>query len=99
MIRGVNRETREAVKDAAKTEGVSVGAWVRRCLIRALDATPDGPATVVELSERMRVLEARLSVLEKSHRTLHQEVHIADRLTTKFESKKQTRWRRTKKSK
>jgi len=98
MIRGVNRETREAVKDAAKTEGVSVGAWVRRCLIRALDATPDGPATVVELSERMRVLEARLSVLEKSHRSLHQKVYIAE-LTTKSASKKQMRWRRTKKSK
>ena len=99
MIRGVDREIRNAVKNAAKTEGVSVGTWVRRSLVRALDATADGPANVIELSEHMRVLEARLSVLENSHRSLHQEVHIADRLTTKFESKKQTRWRRTKKSK
>jgi len=92
MIRGVDREIRNAVKDAAKAEGVGVGTWVRRSLVRALDATADGPATVMDLSEHIRILGARLSVLEKSHRALHQKVHVTDRLT-----EKRTRWRRTKK--
>src|SRR4051794_10787742 len=67
MIRGVDRKTRKAIKDAAKAEGASVGTWVRRALQRALDASADGPATVMDLSERLRVLGARLSVIEKSH--------------------------------
>jgi hypothetical protein len=99
MIRGVDREIRKAIKDAAKAEGVSVGTWVRRSLVRALDATADGPATVMDLSEHVRVLGARLSVLEKSYRALHQEVHVTGRLTAKSASEKRTRWRRTKKLK
>jgi hypothetical protein len=99
MIRGVGRDIRKAVKDAAKTEGVNVGAWVRRSIVRALDATADGPTTVHELSEHVRLLGARLSVLEKSHRALHQQVHAADRLAGTSATEKRTRWRRTKKSK
>ena len=99
MIRGVDREIRKAIKDAAKAEGVSVGAWVRRCLVRSLGATADGPATVMDLSERVRVLGARLSVLEKSHRALHRELHVSDRLAANSAGEKRTRWRRTKNSK
>ena len=82
MIRGVDREIRKAIKDAAKAEGISVGIWVRRGLLRTLEATANGPATLLDLSERMGVLEARLSVLEKSHRALHQSVQATDRPTT-----------------
>lgn len=99
MIRGVDREIRKAIKDAAKAEGVSVGTWVRRSLVQALDASADGPATVMDLSERVRALAARLSVLEKSHRALHRELHVADRLAANSASGKRARWRRTKKSK
>jgi hypothetical protein len=99
MIRGVDRKIRKAVKDAAKTEGTSVGTWVRRALLRALDTTADSPATLVDLSERMRVLAARLSVLEKSHRNLHQSVHASEDLIGKSESEKRNRWPRTRKSK
>jgi hypothetical protein len=97
MIRGVDREIRNAVKDAAKVEGVSVGTWVRRSLVQALDATAGGPTTLRDLSEHMRILGARLSVLENSHRALHRKVHVTNRLTDA--SEKRTRWRPTKKSK
>jgi hypothetical protein len=99
MIRGVDREIRKAIKDAAKAEGVSVGTWVRRSLVRALDASADAPATVMDLSERVRVLGARLSVLEQSHRALHQKLHVTDRLAANSAGEKRARWRRTKKSK
>ncbi len=95
MIRGVDREVRKAAKDAAKAEGLSVGAWVRRSIVRALEAAADGPAAAMDLSQRMRLLEARLSVLEKSHLDLHQKVRSAG----KPASEKQTSWKRPKKSK
>lgn len=99
MIRGVDHRTRKAIKDAAKAEGTSLGTWVRRALLRALDTTADGPATLMDLSERMRVLAARLSVLEKSHRDLHQSVHASESLIGKSEGEKRNRWPRTRKSK
>jgi hypothetical protein len=99
MIRGVDREIRRAVKDAAKAEGVSVGTWVRRSLVRALEASADGPATVTDLSERLRLMGARLSVLETSHRALHHEIHAADKLAATSVGAKRTQWRRTRKSK
>ena len=98
MIRGVGRDIRKAVKDAAKTEGVSVGAGARRSIVRALDVTADGPPSVIALTERAHVA-ACLSVLERSHRALHQEVHAANRLVGTSATEKRTRWRRTKKSK
>ena len=99
MIRGVDREIRKAIKDAARAEGISVGTWVRRSLLRALDATADGPATLIDLSEKVRILGARLSVLEKSHRALHQSVHTADRLPAKSAAEQRSQWRRIKRSK
>jgi hypothetical protein len=99
MIRGMDPKVRKAVKDAAKAEGTSVGTWVRRALLRALDATADGPATVIDLSERIRILGARLSVLEKSHRELHHKVHAPDDLIGKSERENRKKWRRTRKSK
>lgn len=82
MIRGVDPATRKVVKAAAKAEGVSVGRWVRRALAAALNTAADGPSTADRLSERIRLLEARLDVLEKSHRTLHHRVLATDyRLT------------------
>jgi hypothetical protein len=99
MIRGVDREIRKAVKDAAKAEGVSVGAWVRRSMVRGLEASADAPATMMDLSEHMRLLAARLALLEKSHRALYQRVHVADTRTATSASAKRTRWRRTKTSK
>jgi hypothetical protein len=95
MIRGVDREIRKAVKDAAKAEGASVGTWVRRSLVRALAAAAKGPAAAADLSEHVRLLEARLSVLEQSHRALNQKVHVADRLSANAAGEKRTRWRRT----
>jgi len=97
MIRGVDREIRKAIKDAAKVEGVSVGTWVRRCLVRGLDASANAPATMTDLSEHMRMLGSRLTVLEKSYRALHQEVHVANGRSSANENR--ARWRRTKKSK
>lgn len=99
MIRGVDRETRKAIKDAARAEGISVGIWVRRGLLRTLEATANGPATLLDVSERMGALEARLDTLEKSHRLLHRRVHAADRPTTIAASEQRAKWRRTKKSK
>jgi hypothetical protein len=101
MIRGVDREIRKAVKDAAKAEGVSVGTWVRRSLVRALAVAAKGPAAAADLSELVRVLEARLSVLETSHRALNQKVHdqksyAAGALSADAAGEKRTRWRRTK---
>jgi outer membrane murein-binding lipoprotein Lpp len=97
MIRGVDREIRKAVKDAARAEGISVGTWARRSLVRGLDASADGPATVMEPSKQVRLLGARLSLLKKSHRALHRDVHAADRPTAN--SARERRWRPTKKSK
>ena len=99
MIRGVDRAIRKAVKDAAKAEEVSVGTWVRRAMLRALHATADGPATVTDLSERVRVLGARLSLFEKSHHALHRKVHVIDRLSAKSTSDNPTPCRRAKKLK
>ena len=99
MVRGVDRKIRKAVKDAAKAEGTNVGTWVRRALLRALDTTAEGPATMMDLSERMRVLAARLSVLEKSHRELHRKVHAPDNPIAKPDIETRKRWRRTRTSK
>ena len=99
MIRGVDREIRKAIKDAAKAEGSSVGTWVRRALLRALDATADGPATVMDVSERLRILSARLSVVEKSHRDLHRKVHATSGLVARSERETRKRWPPTRKSK
>ena len=99
MIRGVGRDIRNAAKDAARKEGVGVGAWVRRSIIRALNATADEPATVAELSEHVRILGACLSIPENLHRTLHQEVHAADGPAALSTAKKRMRWRHTRKSK
>jgi hypothetical protein len=98
MIRGVDRKVRKAVKEAAKGEGVGVGVWVRRALVRALDSSADGPPTVMSLNDRMRILGARLTVLEKSHRDLHQKLYV-DTLAAKSANEKRTRWRPTSKSK
>ena len=70
MIRGVDRQVRKAVKNAAKAEGVGVGVWVRRVLVQALESPGGGPATASNLGEKIRLLGARLSALEKSHRSL-----------------------------
>jgi hypothetical protein len=95
MIRGIGREIRKAVKDAAKTEGVSVGTWVRRSIVQGLDAAANGSTTFVELSKDVRMIAARLTVLEKSHRELHQKVHAADTLTSISSIEKRRKWRRT----
>jgi hypothetical protein len=99
MIRGVDREIRKAVKNAAKAEGIGLGTWVRRSLVRSLDVASKGPATVTDLAERMRQLEARLSVLERSHRALHQKVDVGVRPAAKVRIQKQASWKRTRKSK
>ena len=99
MIRGVDHEVRKAVKNAAKAEGMSVGTWVRRSLMRSLDVASKGPATVTDLAERMRLLEARLSVLERSHRALHQKASVGVRPAAKLAIQKQVTWKRTRKSK
>jgi hypothetical protein len=72
---------------------------VRRSIVRGLDATANGPTTFVELSKDVRMIAARLTVLEKSHRELHQEVYAADTPTSVSTTEKRGKWRRTKKSK
>jgi hypothetical protein len=99
MIRGIDREVRKAIKDAAKAEGVSVGTWVRRSLVRALRTAAESPASLMDLSEHVRILGARLDVLEKSHRALHEKIKVAGRPAADAASKRRTRWLRTKKSK
>jgi hypothetical protein len=99
MIRGVDREIRKAVKNAAKAEGVSVGAWVRRALLSSLDIASKGPATVADLAEQARLLEARLSVLERSHRSLHQKLQTGARPAARIANQKQVSWKKTRKSK
>src|SRR5262245_5037592 len=99
MIRGVDRETREAIKDADRAEGTNVGTWVRRALLRSLEAKAQGRATSRDANERLRVLEMRLSVLEKSDRHLHHKTHAPGRLIDKSESENPKKWRRTEKSK
>lgn len=99
MIRGVDRQVRKAVKSAAKAEGVGVGVWVRRVLVQALESPGGGPATASNLGDKIRLLGARLSALEKSHRSLNQKLHVPDKLATKSVSEKRAEWRRTSKSK
>jgi hypothetical protein len=99
MIRGVDREIRKAVKNAAKAEGVSVGTWVRRSLTRSLDVASKGPATITDLAERTRLLEARLGVLEGSHRTLHQKIQASVRPAARAANQKRVSWKKTRKSK
>jgi hypothetical protein len=99
MIRGVDREVRKAIKEAAKAEGLSVGSWVRRSLQRALNAAADGPSSMLDLNERMRLLDARLTTLEKSHRTLHRQFQLADRSGANLKDVKRGSWTRTRKSK
>jgi hypothetical protein len=80
MIRGVDLAIRKVVKATAKAEGVTLGRWVLRALQVALDSAAGAPVTVDRLSKRVQVVEARLDVLEKSHRALHHLV-LANRLT------------------
>jgi hypothetical protein len=91
MIRGVDREIRKAVKNAARTEGVSVGVWVRRALERGLEVAAKRPAG--DLNEHVHILEARLSVLEQSHRNLHHKVHAAARPAGTAAKRKQS-WKK-----
>ena len=97
MIRGVDREIRKAVKNAARTEGVSVGVWVRRAIERGLDVAAKRPTG--DLSEHVHVLEARLSVLERSHRNLHQKVTAGARPAGKAANRKSSWKTPTRKSK
>jgi hypothetical protein len=84
MIRGVDAATRKVVKAAAKAEGVSLGRWVGRALATALGTAGARASSVDGLNERIRLLEARLEVLENSHRTLHHRILANDyRLTPK----------------
>jgi hypothetical protein len=99
MIRGVDREIRRSIKEAARAEGISVGTWVRRCLQRALKAPPDDPTSVMDLREQLRKFEVRLDILENSTRALPPKIHVADTRTGQSASEKRTRWRRTAKSK
>jgi hypothetical protein len=92
MIRGVDPATRRAVKAAAEAEGMSVGRWVRRALSAALDAAAASPSTADTMDARLRLIEARLDVVEKSHRTLHHRVLASDyRLTpTRYQDRIRT---------
>jgi hypothetical protein len=98
MIRGVDPATRRDVKARAKAEGMSLGRWVLRAIKSALDATADTPSTVDGLHKRLRILEARLDVLEQSHRTLHHHVLATDNRLTPQTQKNRNRWTRAKKS-
>ena len=98
MIRGVDREIRKAIKDAAKSrrdQRRDMGAPRPAANARS-DREWSGHRAGFERTG-CGVLEARLSVLEKSHRALHQSVQATDRPTTNGASEQ--RWRRTKKSK
>lgn len=99
MIRGVDRDIRKAVKEAAKAEGVGVGTWVRRAIVHALDAASDGPASSVDLAKRLHLLTVRLSVLEKSHRALHQQIQLAGRVPNRAANQKRKSWTQIRKSK
>jgi len=66
MIRGVDKAMRKAIKDAAKAEGISIGAWVTRALRRALDRAPDQPADIVTLADAVEMLDARVTMLEQA---------------------------------
>ena len=92
MIRGVDPATRKVVKSAAKAEGMSVGRWVRRALAAALDTSAASSSTADATGERLRLVEARLDVVEKSHRTLHHRVLSSDyRLTpTRYQDRIRT---------
>jgi len=96
MIRGIDSATRKVVKARAKAEGISLGRWVRRALQSALDA--DRASTLDGVNERLHILEARLDVLEQSHRTLHHRVLATDNRFTTLGYKNRNRWTRTKKS-
>jgi hypothetical protein len=99
MIRGVDREIRKSIKEAARAEGISVGTWVRRCLQRGLNAPADDPASVMNLREQLRKFEARLDSLEQLTRALQPNIHVADTQNGQSASEKRTTWRRTAKSK
>jgi Resolvase, N terminal domain len=79
-VRGVRPETREAVREAAATQGLSVGAWLERTLWQAAEAVLNpapGPATGEEverivgrlLDERLRPVVTRLERLAEGKDT------------------------------
>ena len=93
MIRGVDRETRKSIKDAARAEGISVGTWVRRCLLRTLKATADGPATLMDLREQMRIwrrgwasLKSRTGRCSRKFMRRHPDRAVRERRTDKMAS-------------
>lgn len=98
MIRGIDLATRRIVKARAKAEGMSLGSWVRRALQSSLESSAGGPSTIDSLNKRLRILEARLDVLEQSHRTLHHRVLTTDNRFVQSQYKNRNRWPRAKKS-
>ena len=68
MIRGVGKGLRKAIKEAARSEGVSIGIWVRRALEHALESARKRPTSMFDVNERLRLVEARLELLEKAQR-------------------------------
>jgi hypothetical protein len=77
MIRGVDRKVRNAVKAAAKAEGVSLGSWVRRAIERSLETPVNGALPLARLNRRIRLCEARMEMLEKLQRGLQRTVLAA----------------------
>ena len=76
-VKGVSRETREAVREAAASRNLTIGAWLDRALRRAareaLKPAPPPPATrreiaqVIEqmLDEQLAPLAEKLERLER----------------------------------
>jgi len=98
MIRGVDRKMREAVKAAAKAEGASLGAWVRRALEQSLAKPADRALPLSQLSRRIRLCEARVEMLEKLHRGLQHKVFTAAIRASKGRNGNGKSWPRAKKS-
>jgi hypothetical protein len=99
MIRGVDREIRRSIKEAAKAEGVSVGIWVRRSLVRALGANAASATNVTELNAHLEALGARVQALERSHRALQREFQHSERPGAEPTNERRSRWGRNRKSK
>ena len=76
FVRGVPEDVAQAVADAARTEGITMGRWVTRALRAALErpgpagAPEAGAEQITEVLERLERLGATLATVEATV-TLH----------------------------
>jgi localization factor PodJL len=66
QVKGVNHETREAVRQAAKRAGLPIGEWVNRTLHRAATEELTGRNTLpAKLEDQLAAISTKLDDLRR----------------------------------